>query len=54
MSITHIRTTGEYLGYCNLKGYLYSIRDLHNELKYHIYALKNNECTQLITFIKGA
>lgn len=43
----------EYLGFCEEKGYIYCISSLVDEFttQHHIYAIKNNQATLLITHI---
>lgn len=53
MNLKHIMRNGEYLGYCPVKGYLYSLfscfDDKGNAL-YRIYSIKNNKIEKLIEF----
>lgn len=53
MSIQTIIHSGEYLGYCEEKGYIYSMftgYDKKGKKKYTIFAIKNGYASQLIEF----
>lgn len=53
VSVKHIVTNGEYLGYCDEKGYVYSIfcgYDERGRKIYRIYAIKGGEKQLLIEF----